>query len=170
MIHDVSTAQAAVFVEASQKPNLVDQNVIWNIDGQGVRVADTDNLIVVHNLMGKVAGELVFAKAVTDRSLRGRRLTSTGNRVLNNIFFEPGKSMAFDAGNTADGNVYIWHGDAGAVKRGAEEKKSITLTARPEYSKASSFCSILARHNSFLLFPLCHRARETSSGRNERVS
>jgi alpha-N-arabinofuranosidase len=133
VIHDVCTAQAAVFVEASQVPNLVDHNVIWNIDGQGVRVADTDNLTVAHNLIGRTTEDLIFAKVATDRSLRGRRLTSTGNRVVNNIFFEPGKPIAFDPGNAADYNIYVSRRDGPAVKPSLGEKNSITLTAEVKF-------------------------------------
>jgi hypothetical protein len=108
IIHDISTAQAAIFVEASQHPNLVDRNVIWNIDGQGVRAADTDNLIVMHNLLGRITEEPVYAEVATDRSLNGRKLTSTGNQVTHNIFIDMQKPIAFgDPSNVADYNVYV---------------------------------------------------------------
>jgi hypothetical protein len=108
VIHDVSTAQGAIFIEASQQPNLVDHNVVWNIDGEGVRAADTDNLVIAHNLFGRIAEDLVFAKVATNRSLHGRRLTSTGNRVLNNIFVDVSKPIASgDPSNVADYNVYV---------------------------------------------------------------
>lgn len=109
LIHDVSTVQGAIFIEASQQPNLVDHNVIWNIDGQGVRAADTDNLIVAHNLFGRIADDLVYEKVATDRELGGRRLTSAGNRVVNNLFVDVSKPIASgDPTNVADYNVYVW--------------------------------------------------------------
>jgi hypothetical protein len=127
-IHDVSTAQAAIFIEASQAPNLVDHNVIWNINGQGVKAGDTDQLTVAHNLLGLVREELVFAKVITDRSLGGRKMTATGNKVINNIFFEPGKPIAFDAGNTASYNLYVSSRETAVMKHAAEED-SPALTA-----------------------------------------
>jgi len=109
VIHDVQTVQGAIFIEASPQPNLVDNNVIWNIDGQGVRAADTDNLVIVHNLFGLIAEDLVFAGVATDRSIRGRKLTSTGNRVVNNIFVDVKKPIASgDPSNVADYNAYVW--------------------------------------------------------------
>src|SRR5208283_153698 len=72
VIHDIQTVQGAIFIEASPQRNLVDNNVIWNIDGQGVRAADTDNLVIAHNLIGFIAEDLVFAEVATDRSIRGR--------------------------------------------------------------------------------------------------
>jgi alpha-N-arabinofuranosidase len=108
IIHDINTVQGAIFVEASQVMNLVDNNFIWNISGQGVRIADTDNTIIAHNLFSNVSEELVFTKVATDRSLGGRRLTSTGNRIINNLVVDQGKPfISGDPSNVADYNVYI---------------------------------------------------------------
>ncbi len=108
VMHDINTVQGAVFIEASQTPNLVDNNVFWNINGEGVRLADTDNAIVAHNFFGRVAEELVVAVVATDRSSNGRRLTSTGNRILNNIVVDQGKPiLSGDPSNVADYNVYV---------------------------------------------------------------
>ena len=106
IIHDVQTMQGAIFIEASQYPNLIDNNFIWDIDGQGVRAADTDGLTIAHNLFARCKENVIVAKVATKRSLGGRALTSTGNRVLNNIFLDIGGPIAFDPGNTADYNVY----------------------------------------------------------------
>ncbi len=134
IIHDISTVQAAIFIEASQLPNLVDHNVIWNIDGQGVRVADSDNVTIAHNLFGRVSEELVVAKVATSRSLRGRRLTSTGNRFINNIVVDQGKPIASgDAGNVADYNVYVsTAGDAPPAKDSGPH--STAIRAQAEFS------------------------------------
>jgi hypothetical protein len=108
VMHDLSTVQGAFFVEASQEPNLIDHNIVWDVDGQGVRVADTDRLTVAHNLFMRVAEDLVYARVATDRSLGGRRLTSNGNRVVNNIFVDVRRPVVFgDPSNTADYNVYV---------------------------------------------------------------
>jgi hypothetical protein len=108
IIHDINTVQGAIFVEASQVMNLVDNNFIWNINGQGVRIADTDNTIIAHNLFANVSEELVFAKVATDRSLGGRRLTSKGNSIINNLVVDQGKQIITDdPSNIADYNVYI---------------------------------------------------------------
>ncbi len=108
IIYDINTVQGAIFIEASQVSNLVDHNVIWNISGQGIRIADTDNTIIAHNLFGNVTEELVVAKIATDRSLGGRRLTSTGNSFVNNIIVNQGKPILFeDQSNVADYNVYV---------------------------------------------------------------
>jgi alpha-N-arabinofuranosidase len=128
VLRDISTVQGAVFVEASQEPNMVDNNVFWNIDGQGVRVADTDNLTVAHNLFGRVKEDLIVARVATERDLGGRRLTSNNNRVVNNIFVDAEKPINFgDASNTADYNVYLATTDTAGVKPLAGETHSVVI-------------------------------------------
>ena len=108
VIHDISTAQGAIFLEASQIPNLIDNNIIWSVTGEGVYLCDTDNTLVVHNLFGNVTENQVVARVKTDRSLGGRKLTSVRNQIVNNIFVNPGKPIiADDPSNTADFNAYI---------------------------------------------------------------
>ena len=108
LIYDISTVQGAIFIEAAQARNLVDNNVMWNIDGEGVRLADSDDIVVAHNLFAHVSEEQIFAKVATDRDLNDRKLTSTGNQIVNNIFVDPGKPIASgDASNFADNNIYV---------------------------------------------------------------
>jgi len=108
VIRNISTLQGAIFIEASQILNLIDNNIIWNVDGEGVRLADTDNTIVAHNLFVNVTEGQVVARVATDRSLGGRKLTSTNNQVINNIIVNPGKPVTFeDPSNIADYNMYI---------------------------------------------------------------
>ncbi len=108
VMHDITTAQGGIFIEASQVPNLVDNNIIWDINGEGVYLCDTDNTIVVHNLFGNVSEEQVVAKVKTDRSLGGRKLTATGNKIVNNIIADQGKPIfSGDPGNLTDYNIYV---------------------------------------------------------------
>lgn len=118
IIHDINTVQGAIFVEASQVINMVDHNIMFNISGQGVRVADTDNTIIAHNLFANVSEELVVAIASTNRSLGGRKLTSKGNRFINNFIVDQGKPIqSNDPSNVADYNVYV------STKSGQTPKK-----------------------------------------------
>jgi hypothetical protein len=127
VMHDITTVQGALFIEASQTTNLVDHNFLWNINGEGVRLADTDNAIVAHNFFARVSEELVVAKVATDRSLNGRQLTSTGNRIVNNVVVDQGKPIFFaDAGNVADYNVYVsTQADRAAIKDSGEHSVAI---------------------------------------------
>ena len=127
VMHDITTVQGALFIEASQTTNLVDHNFLWNINGEGVRLADTDNAIVAHNFFARVSEELVVAKVATDRSLNGRQLTSAGNRIVNNVVVDQGKPIFFaDAGNVADYNVYVsTQADRAAIKDSGEHSVAI---------------------------------------------
>ena len=145
IIHDISTAQGAIFVEASQHPNLVDRNVIWNIDGQGVRAADTDNLVVVHNLLGRITEEPVYAEVATDRSLNGRKLTSTGNTVTHNIFIDVQKPIVFgDPSNVADYNVYV--STPNAVRAAVQDHGPHTSAIEGEVEFTA--CELLLKSNT----------------------
>jgi len=127
VMHDITTVQGAVFIEASQETNLVDNNFFWNINGQGVRLADTDSAIVAHNFFGRVSEELVECKVATDRSLGGRKLTSVGNRIVNNIVVDQVKPVFFeDPSNTADYNVYVsTKAGQSAMKDGGRHSEAI---------------------------------------------
>lgn len=106
-IHDVQNIQGGIFIEASHYPNLVDNNFIWNIDGNGIYANDTDYLMVFHNLVANITGNVVHAIVQTDRSQNGRKLTAEENLVNNNIFID-GLPMRFSSNsNKADYNLYV---------------------------------------------------------------
>ncbi len=140
LIRNVQTAQAAIFIEASQHANLVDNNVIWEIDGQGVRLADTDKTVVAHNLIARTREELVYAKVATKRSLGGRPLTAAGNRVVNNLFLDPRKPLALADGNDAGSNVYAWTGRE--VFEIGGEAESIAVAAKAAFDPSSLTLSL----------------------------
>ena len=88
LIFDIQICcNGALFVEASQTPNMIDHNVLWNIRGVGIYTGDTDNLIIAHNLIGPCTGPGVYTHVATDRHVNGRAVTSKGNRVVQNIFY-----------------------------------------------------------------------------------
>ena len=101
-----SCCNGALFVEASRRPNMIDHNVLMDVRGTGIFAGDTDSMIVVHNLVGPCDGPAVRAMAITDRTLDGRRMTSRGNRVLNNILLAVRPVVFTDSGNTSDHNVF----------------------------------------------------------------
>lgn len=108
IIHDVQNIQGGIFVEASNTPNLVDNNFIWNIDGNGIYGNDTDYLMVYHNLIANTTGAIVHSVVATDRALNGKKLTANFNKVYNNIFIDGGKPIVFSGeNNQADHNLYV---------------------------------------------------------------
>ncbi|UCD50198.1 MAG: right-handed parallel beta-helix repeat-containing protein [Phycisphaerales bacterium] len=98
----------ALFVEASQTPNMIDHNILWDIRGTGIYAGDTDNLIIAHNLIGACTGLGVHTRVATDRRVNGRRVTSRDNRVVQNLFYEVAAPIRFeDEQNQAERNVFV---------------------------------------------------------------
>lgn len=108
VIHDIQNIQGGIFVEASHTPNLVDNNFIWNIDGNGIYGNDTDFLMIYHNLVANTTGPLVNAVVATDRALNGRKLTATKSKIKGNIFINGGQPINFDSNDhEVDHNLYV---------------------------------------------------------------
>ncbi len=133
IIYNIQTIQGGIYVEASIEENLVDNNIIFNIDGNGIYLNDSKNQHVYHNLVANVTGHVVHGMKASDRSIDGVFFTSEGNSVKNNIFVNGGKSVFLDpAKNTSDNNVFVCSKepdtiDLPAVKKSGFEKKSQSL-------------------------------------------
>ncbi len=107
MAHHISgCCNGAFFVEASQKPNMIDHNILWDIEGTGVYAGDTDNLVIAFNLIGPCTGIAINARKITDRQLNGRPMTSKGNRVVNNIILAEQPITFADDDNFSDYNIF----------------------------------------------------------------
>ncbi len=108
IIHDIQTIQGGIFVEASQTPNLVDNNFLWNIDGHGIYGNDSDYTMIYHNLIANTSGPVVHAEVATKRKLNDRWLTANHNKVMNNIFINAGAPIQLSGeDNQADYNLYV---------------------------------------------------------------
>lgn len=108
IIHDIQNIQSGIFVEASQTTNLVDNNFIWNIDGNGIFGNDTDELMIFHNLIANTTGPLINAVVATQRKLNGRWLTANRNKILNNIFINGGQPVTLSGeDNQVNFNLYV---------------------------------------------------------------
>lgn len=95
-------------MEAAQTPNLVDNDFIWNVDGNGIYGNDSDELMILHNLIANTTGPVVHAIVATKRKLNDRWLTSGRNRVFHNIFINGGHAIVLtEEDNLADYNLYV---------------------------------------------------------------
>ncbi len=117
----ISTVRGGIYLEASQYQNMLDNNIIWkttrgkggsgwNITddgGWGIIIDGSDETIVAHNLLGECQEAGVRTRTVEGRIVESRGGTSYWNQVLNNIFYQNGKSIEFShKENTAEGNLY----------------------------------------------------------------
>ncbi len=128
----------AIFIECTKEgTNLIDNNVIWNVEGRfdpsevpsepgssgwykmkehdvvngyGVYCEGTDRLIVAHNLIGKCRHSGYYAKPVSFR-MGGleRGGTSRKARILNNIFYDCAEAaIVFPTqDNESEGNLFL---------------------------------------------------------------
>jgi hypothetical protein len=124
---------SSIFVEASRDTNMVDHNVLWDVRGIAISAGDTDNLIVVHNLIGPTASIGVRASVITDRELEGRAMTARGNRVLGNIILAPVPVAFEDEGNSSDHNVFAADFDLEAWQRHGYDADSHGIVVEAAY-------------------------------------
>ena len=128
----------AIFIECTKDGvNLIDNNVIWNVEGRfdptmvtpepgssgwyklaetdtvngyGIYCEGTDRLIIAHNLIGKCRHSGYYAKPVGFRmSGVERGGTSRKAKILNNIFCDCGEAaiMFPTPDNESEGNLYL---------------------------------------------------------------
>ncbi len=107
-----------VFIEASHTPNLVDNNIILDTDGNGIYSHDSDRITVAHNLITRSTRAAVFlCLGDAKRWVQGRGATSRRHRVLNNIFTDTDTVVEFDnPDNHADFNALGRDGGKGPLR------------------------------------------------------
>jgi hypothetical protein len=115
---DVLTVSAAVHMEMNRQPNLIDDNIIWDVRnaepgtpgqrgcaGSGIFINASDHVLIAQNLIGRCDNSGVFAIVRPDRANSG---LAEDNEIYNNIFARCGKSaiVFLNQNNKADGNLY----------------------------------------------------------------
>jgi len=119
------TIRGGIYLEASQYQNMLDHNIIWDITrgkggsdwninddgGWGIIIDGSDETVVAHNLIGKCEWAALKTRTVEGRIVETRGGTSCRTSVINNIFFDSGKSIYFShKDNMAEGNFYALQG------------------------------------------------------------
>ena len=108
LIYNVESSNGAIFIEASQVPNLVDHNIIVKTTGSAIYQHDCDELTVAHNLVVDSTKQAVEMRICEGRRVNGRLSTCKRNRVLNNIFVRARQGVWFiDDDNTSDRNIFV---------------------------------------------------------------
>ena len=80
-----------IFMEASQQPNLVDNNFVWGTRGNGIYQHDCDELIIAHNLVAHSTDAAVRMQICQGRDGGGRLSTAKRNKILNNVLVGNGR-------------------------------------------------------------------------------
>lgn len=117
---DIESLQGAVYIECSHDLNLVDANVVWDIrraqwpggsrtGGLGVKIDSGENVVVAHNLFGRVEDHAVSANLnQADRVIGTRVGLCRRNQILNNVFAACPRRILLGrrADNASDGNLF----------------------------------------------------------------
>lgn len=146
VIHDIQNIQGGIFMEASTYPTMIDNNFIWNIDGNGIYGNESDRMIIAHNLVANTTGPVVSARLTTGRTQNGRPLTVKENVVVNNIFINAGAPVDFEDGdNSSDNNLFITTREPDNIdlekirKENGYEKNSGKMKGMAEYDRSCGF-------------------------------
>lgn len=95
-----------IFIEASPRPNLIDQNFIWGSTASGIYEHDSSNQVFAHNFIGRCAGAAILLNGkVTDRRIYGQPITDGSHRVAGNVFFENGKNQVVEKSKSRKSTV-----------------------------------------------------------------
>ena len=105
---NIQSVNGAIFIEASQVPNIVDRNFVWNVEGSGIYQHDCDYLTVAHNFVANCTGKGIEMRICQGRMVNGRLSTCTKNVVLNNILINAKEGIWFiDDDNTSNRNIFV---------------------------------------------------------------
>ena len=166
LIVNVNTIHGGIFVEASQVPNLVDNNIIWNVQGSGIYEHDSASQIFVHNLIGNCARAMNLAGKVTNRKVSNFEMSYGKHIVKNNLLVaNKGKSGFLGEPSQISDNIEI---DSG-IKLNVPYlqitfEKPLTNTVTPFFVKPAfdffenSFSAGVAFPGAFAMVPEVGRA------------
>lgn len=104
---NIESVNGAIFIEASQVPNLVDRNFLWNIQGSGIYQHDCDELTIAHNFVAHCTKYAVEMRICEGRVVNGRLSTCKRNALLNNVFVDASMGIfILDDENRCDNNLF----------------------------------------------------------------
>jgi hypothetical protein len=118
---NLETLRGGIYLEASQFPNMLDNNIIWKATegkgggspqmsphgGWGITVDGSDETVIAHNLIGYTQDAGIKFRNIEGRIVGPRGGTTRWNKVLANIFYHCGKAIDLsNPDNTVEGNLY----------------------------------------------------------------
>ncbi len=107
LVINADSPNGAIFMEASQRPNLVDRNIVWGSSGHGIYQHDCDQLVIAHNLVVDSRQAGVCMRICQGRIVGGRPVTAKRNRILGNVLVNAAPMLSVsDPENESDYNVF----------------------------------------------------------------
>ena len=90
------TLHGGIFLEISQVPSLVDNNIVWDTEGNGIYEHDTARQIFDYNLVGRSTNSGFYLRGkATDRLMSGAEMTYGLHQVKNNLLYQNANSNVF---------------------------------------------------------------------------
>ena len=108
LIYNVHCNQGAVFIEASYRPVLVDNNLIWNCWKNSLYQHDCDSVIMLHNIVGQnTRGNAIMMTLNKGRKKSASEFFSAkNNTILFNLLIDNNRPFSYsDTINISDYNV-----------------------------------------------------------------
>ena len=103
LLHDIAAPNGAIFFEASKVLNLIDNNVIYDVEGSGVYQRDCDELVIAHNLTHNCSHAGIRMRKTPTRDRVG---VVKKNRVVRNVITQCRRAFDYEVmENTSDHNV-----------------------------------------------------------------
>ena len=112
LVHNVSCNFGGIFMEVSFRPNIVDNNLVWNCSKNGIYQHDADSLLIVHNIVGKSKENGIMMRTNKGRKKdNGEFTTARHNQVLYNILVDNKNPFSYsDTLNISDQNIISFSG------------------------------------------------------------
>jgi hypothetical protein len=116
LFHRIVSCHGAAFMEHTDGPNLIDQNVFWDVriseafgnnprNGTAVNSDNSNGTVTAHNFIARSEGFGVMMNALQEETRKGE---CHRNRVLNNVFFDCPLRVFLGNSETnrSDGNLF----------------------------------------------------------------
>jgi hypothetical protein len=128
VFHDIYSLHAAIYLEVSHAPNVIDHNLIWDVRkprttdayrygyGAGILVDTGEEAVVANNLVGEVRDlYAISADLVQEKRIVGGRVgLGRRHKLLNNLVVRAAGRILLSRTeeNICEGNLYDTAGDA----------------------------------------------------------
>lgn len=154
VVYDIDRIiNGALFIEASYMPNMIDNNLVWNVRGIGISLGDTDQMLVCHNVIAYTRNP-ISAKRISDRSVSGKPVSSKNNIMQNNIFYRNAGSLIIeDPENVSDYNIFVYENFEDWTDRTGFDENSKQMEFQLEWNPESKELTIISS-TAFPQFPI----------------
>ena len=107
LICHIDSMQGGIFMEASDHPNQVNGNIVWDCSGFGIFGGDSSNQHYENNLIAHCQQAAIKLICHTDRRLNNQPVSCINNHVTSNVFYKCATHDVEAVPNFFRDNTYI---------------------------------------------------------------